>query len=156
MQELGLPRGHSGKESACQYRRLKSKNSFPGSPEDPLEQEVATCSNILSWKTLWIEVPGGLQSMMLQKSWTLLRDSTHLNASLVYFQARCSGRPSLGGSFESRDPGVCSKSFTPREKLGVEGCLQIVWHCARYGVYSQSMSQLSLWILVCGFLIYPT
>ena len=31
--------------------------------EDPLEEETATHSNILAWKILWTEEPGGLQSM---------------------------------------------------------------------------------------------
>ena len=31
--------------------------------EDPLEMEMATHSNILTWKTPWAEEPGGLQSM---------------------------------------------------------------------------------------------
>ena len=31
--------------------------------EDPLEEEMATDSNILAWKILWTEDPGGLQSM---------------------------------------------------------------------------------------------
>ena len=35
--------------------------------EDPLEKEVATHSSILAWRTLWIEEPGGLQSMGLQR-----------------------------------------------------------------------------------------
>ena len=29
----------------------------------PLEKEMATHSNILAWEILWIEEPGGLQSM---------------------------------------------------------------------------------------------
>ena len=36
------------------------------SKEDPLEKEMVTCSSILAWKILWIEGPGGLQSMGLQ------------------------------------------------------------------------------------------
>ena len=28
--------------------------------EDPLEEEMATCSSILAWKIPWTEVPGGL------------------------------------------------------------------------------------------------
>ena len=35
--------------------------------EDPLEQEMATHSCILSWKIKWTEEPGGLQSTGLQK-----------------------------------------------------------------------------------------
>ena len=37
--------------------------------EDPLEEEMATCSSILAWKIPWAEVPGGLQFMESQ-SWT--------------------------------------------------------------------------------------
>ena len=39
--------------------------------EDPLEKEMATCSNILGWEMPWAEEPGGLQSMGLQKTWGL-------------------------------------------------------------------------------------
>ena len=35
--------------------------------EDPLENEMATHSSILSWKISWTEEPGGLQSMGLQR-----------------------------------------------------------------------------------------
>ena len=35
--------------------------------EDPLEKEMATYSNILAWKIPWMEEPGGLQSMGLQR-----------------------------------------------------------------------------------------
>ena len=31
--------------------------------EDPLEEEMATHSSILAWKTPWTEEPGRLQSM---------------------------------------------------------------------------------------------
>ena len=31
--------------------------------EDPLEEEMATHSRILPWRILWMEEPGGLQSM---------------------------------------------------------------------------------------------
>ena len=35
--------------------------------EDPLEEEMATDSNILVWEIPWIEGPGGLQSVGSQK-----------------------------------------------------------------------------------------
>ena len=35
--------------------------------EDPLEKEMETHSNILAWKIPWMEEPGGLQSMGLQR-----------------------------------------------------------------------------------------
>ena len=37
--------------------------------EDTLEEEMATCSSTLAWKTPWTEEPGGLPSMGSQKSW---------------------------------------------------------------------------------------
>ena len=42
--------------------------------EDPLEEEMATHSNILAWKILWTAEPGRLRSIESQKSWTLLSD----------------------------------------------------------------------------------
>ena len=35
--------------------------------EDPLEKEMATNSSILAWRIPWMEEPGGLQSMGLQR-----------------------------------------------------------------------------------------
>ena len=37
--------------------------------EDPLEEGIATHSNILVWETPWTVESGGLQFMGLQKSW---------------------------------------------------------------------------------------
>ena len=31
--------------------------------EDPLEKKIATCSNILAWKSPWTDEPDGLQSL---------------------------------------------------------------------------------------------
>ena len=35
--------------------------------EDPMEEGVATYSSILAWRIPWIEEPGGLQSIALQR-----------------------------------------------------------------------------------------
>ena len=35
--------------------------------KDPLEKGMATHSNILAWRTPWIEEPGGLQTMGSQR-----------------------------------------------------------------------------------------
>ena len=71
----------------------------------------------------------------------------HMTASPVDFQSQVFWDPvPQVGSLKVGAPYVWSKPFTPREKLGVGGSLLIVWHCARGGVYSQSVSQLSLWI----------
>ena len=38
--------------------------------EDSLEEEMATYSNILTWRSPWTEEPGGLQSRGVTKSRT--------------------------------------------------------------------------------------
>ena len=60
---MGLPRWLSGKESACHVGDTGQSLSL----EDPLEKQMAACSNILDWETPWIEGPGGLESMGLQR-----------------------------------------------------------------------------------------
>ena len=35
--------------------------------EDPLEEEMATCSSVLAWEIPWTKEPGGLQSIVLQR-----------------------------------------------------------------------------------------
>ena len=64
---LGLPRWLSGKESACQCRRL---GFDPWVKKTPLEEEMANHSSILAWEIPWTEEPGGLLFVLLQKSWT--------------------------------------------------------------------------------------
>ena len=50
--------------------------------EDPLEEEMATHSNILAWEIPWTEDPGELQSMELQRVW-LNWAHTHSSQMLV-------------------------------------------------------------------------
>ena len=59
---LGLPRGHSSKESAYSAGDTGDMGSVLGR-EDPLEEGMATHSSVLAWKIPWTEEPGGLQSM---------------------------------------------------------------------------------------------
>ena len=42
--------------------------SIPG-PGRSLEEEMATCFNILAWEIPWTEEPGGLKSTGLQESY---------------------------------------------------------------------------------------
>ena len=42
--------------------------------EDPLEKEMATHSSILDWRIPWIEEPGRLQSLGVEKTQTGLSD----------------------------------------------------------------------------------
>ena len=51
--------GSDGKESTCCMGDL--------SWEDPLEEGMATHSNILAWRIPWTEESGGLQPMGLQR-----------------------------------------------------------------------------------------
>ena len=62
----GFPGGANSKEATCQCRRQETQVSFLGW-EDPLEEGMATHSNILAWGIPWMEEPGGLQSMGLQR-----------------------------------------------------------------------------------------
>ena len=48
----------SGREPACQCRRQKRDLLDPR-----VEEDMATHSSTLAWKTPWTEEPGGLQSM---------------------------------------------------------------------------------------------
>ena len=64
---LSFPGGASGKESTCQFRRLKRHGINPLGQEDPLEECMATHSSILSCEIPWTEEPGGLQSTGLQR-----------------------------------------------------------------------------------------
>ena len=55
-----------GKESACSVEDAGDMGLIPGSGdslEDPLEEDMATHSNILAWRIPWTEEPGHLQSM---------------------------------------------------------------------------------------------
>ena len=63
-----FPRCASGKEPACQCRRREMRVRSL-SWEDPLEEDMATCSGILAWKIPGTEEPGGLQSMGSHRVW---------------------------------------------------------------------------------------
>ena len=60
--KLGFAGDISGKESAA-----NAGDADPWDGKIPLEDEVATHSNILAWKFPWKEELCGLQSMGLQK-----------------------------------------------------------------------------------------
>ena len=61
---MGFPGGSDGKASSCKAGDL---GSIPGLGRPPLEKEMATHSSILAWKSPWMEEPGRLQSMGLQR-----------------------------------------------------------------------------------------
>jgi len=49
-----------------QCRRFK-RHRFDLGWEDPLEEDMEMHSSILAWRIPWMEEPGGLQSMGLQR-----------------------------------------------------------------------------------------
>ena len=55
----GLPRGYSGKESAC---NAGDRDSIPGS-EGSLEECMATHSSTPDWRIPWTQETGGLESI---------------------------------------------------------------------------------------------
>ena len=59
----GFPWWLSGKESAC---KAAVAGVIP-ELEDPLEKKMATHSSILAWKIPWMEEPGRLPSIGLQR-----------------------------------------------------------------------------------------
>ena len=79
--------------------------------EDPLEEEMATHSNTLSWEIPWTEKPGGLQSMGSQRE----SDTTE---QLNSYNCRCKGRragdqggPCGGREAQFRGPGWAALSY---------------------------------------------
>ena len=62
MLQKGFPCGTSGKETACQCKRLRDTGSIPGSGRSPGEGN----GNPLQHSIPWTEVPGRLQSIASQ------------------------------------------------------------------------------------------
>ena len=71
--------------------------------EDPLEKGMATHSSILAWKIPWTEEPGGLQSILSQKSRTWLSD---WNASPLPLFSQNSHR-----QYVNEWAGLCTNKF---------------------------------------------
>ena len=63
---VGLPWWLSDKESACSAGAAGDLGLIPGL-EDPLEENMATHTSILAWRIPWMEEPGRLQSIGLQR-----------------------------------------------------------------------------------------
>ena len=63
---IGLPWWLSGKKLKNPPANAETRVQSLGH-KDPLEKEMATSSSILTWKILWTEEPGRLQSMGSQR-----------------------------------------------------------------------------------------
>ena len=58
-----FPGGASGKRIRLSVQEIQKTQVRPLGLEDPLEEEMATNSSILSWRIPWTGETGGLQSM---------------------------------------------------------------------------------------------
>ena len=82
--------------------------------EDPLEEGMATYSSILTWRILWTEQPGGLQSIALQSQALLSTwESTHTHKRW---------KLSLIAVFQSSTTVEPSWHFFPYTKFHKENC----------------------------------
>ena len=59
---MGFPRGSVVKNPPAMQEPQEMRVRSLGS-EDALEEDMATHSSILSWRSPWTEEPGGLQSI---------------------------------------------------------------------------------------------
>ena len=76
---LGFLKWLSGKESACQGRKMQMWIQSLGQ-EDTLEEEMAAHSSIPTGRIPWAEEPGGLQSMgsqRLRHDWATMHAHKH-------------------------------------------------------------------------------
>ena len=64
-----FPRWLSGKEAACQGRRCRRLWLEPWVREDPLEEEMATHSSMLAWRSPWTEEPGSSPWVTKSPTW---------------------------------------------------------------------------------------
>ena len=64
---LGFPGGASGKEPACQCRRLKRSGLDPWVVKIPWRRKRQPTPVFLPGESPWSEKPGGLQSMGSQR-----------------------------------------------------------------------------------------
>ena len=60
-QDVGLPGGSVVKKNPPVKKEMQETQFRSLDWEDPLEEEMATCSRILAWEIPWTEEPGGLQ-----------------------------------------------------------------------------------------------
>ena len=70
------------RNSAANARDMREVDLVPGSGR-PLEEGMATHSNILLWRIPWTEEPGGLQSMESLESDTTERLQFHFSLSYI-------------------------------------------------------------------------
>ena len=95
--------------------------------EDPLEEEMATHSSILDWRSPWTEEPGGLHSMGSQSVglsatlWTAARQAPLSTGDSPGKNTGVGGHALLQGIF-----------LTQGSNLGLLHCRQILYHLSHH------------------------
>ena len=64
---MDFPGGTGGKTTCLPMQEMPETGAGSLGQEDPLEEGMATHSSILAWRMLWLEEPGRLQYMGLQR-----------------------------------------------------------------------------------------
>ena len=62
----GFPIGSVVKNPPAMQETQETQVQYLGG-EDPLEEEMVTCSSILAWRIPWTEEPGSIQSIESQR-----------------------------------------------------------------------------------------
>ena len=62
----GFPIGSVVKNAPAMQETQETQVQYLGG-EDPLEEEMVTCSSILAWRIPWTEEPGSIQSIESQR-----------------------------------------------------------------------------------------
>ena len=89
--------------------------------EDPLEEGMATHSNILAWRIPWTEEPGGLQSMGSQESDMTEHAHTTQQTSLKDISSFCSTTYTFTVIWRPGGSWGCSVSWARRWQVGKTG-----------------------------------
>ena len=128
---LGFQGGVSGKEHACQGRRIRVEGSIPGL-EDALEEGTTTHSSILAWR---IPIDRGAWQAVVHR---VSRSQTRLKRLSTHAHAYPGALPNLG--IESGSPASQADSL-PSEPPGKLVCVCV---CVRVCVYTHTSPSPSL------------
>ena len=101
----GSPDGISGKEPSCRCRRHKRLRFNPWVGKIPWRRSWQTHSSIFAWKIPWTEEPGGLKSISIWFSCSVMSDSLR-PYGLLHARLPC----------PSPTPRACSNSRPPQFK----------------------------------------
>ena len=87
-----LPQWLSGKESTCKCRRFQRLSVWSLGGEDPLEEEIVTCSSILAWRIPRTKQSGRLQSIASQRVRLTEQLGTHFSFAEIVGKGTWNGQ----------------------------------------------------------------